>query len=407
MKAVASALVIVWTIFLSATDSAAKLRNLIPGLYGGDGITLADPPAGTPFPTHAPHFVFDTAAAITRLNDQIGAEIAVFPFSSSVGGFTFSFESALGTFVRTTETLGPLFAERASTLGRGKFSLHASFTAFRYDEFNGQDLNDLMVVARHQPDTIPPDDVRTSFELDTIRIHVDLDIRVQMLAMAAAYGLTDRLDIGILIPIVRVDMDVRARAEIVPSPDNPFPAVHTFVGGPESPNDAASGDAIGIGDIVLRAKYHVLKSDVVDLAAAMLVKLATGDEDDFLGTGDTTIRPLVILSRTFSGFVLPRLNFTPHLNFGFEWNIDRSSQNALEYVIGFDVGTRRITFAGEFLGSHELHGDGIGDNILAASVGTKWNPFGRFLLIANVQFPLNDDGLRAAWIPTVGVEYSF
>jgi hypothetical protein len=37
----------------------------------------------------------------------------------------------------------------------------------------------------------------------------------------------------------------------------------------------------------------------------------------------------------------------------------------------------------------------------------KWNPFGRILLLANVHFPLNEDGLRAAFIPTVGVEYSF
>jgi hypothetical protein len=407
MKTAVAVLVMVCALFLSATDCTAKLRDLIPGLYGGDGITLADPPPTSPFPTHAPHFVFDTAAAISRLNDQIATEIAVFPFSSSVGGFTFSFQSVLGTFVRTTETLGPLFAERAPTLGRGKFNLNGSFTAFQYDEFNGEDLDNLVVVARHQPDTIPPDDVRTSFELDTIRIQVDLDIHVQLLALAATYGVTDRLDIGILVPIVRVDMDVRARAEIVSSPENPFPAVHTFVGGPESPNDAASGDAIGIGDIVLRAKYHVLKSDIVDFAAAMLVKLETGDEDDFLGTGDTTIRPFLILSRTFSSFLLPRLNFTPHLNIGFEWNVDQGSQNAIEYVLGFDVGTRWITFAGEFLGSHELDGDGIGDDILAAAVGVKWNPFGRFLLLANILLPLNEDGLRAAFTPTVGVEYSF
>jgi hypothetical protein len=49
-----------------------------------------------------------------------------------------------------------------------------------------------------QPDVISPDDVQTSFELDTIHIHVhvDLDIRVQMLTMAATYGVTDRFDIG-------------------------------------------------------------------------------------------------------------------------------------------------------------------------------------------------------------------
>jgi hypothetical protein len=49
-----------------------------------------------------------------------------------------------------------------------------------------------------QPDVISPDDVQTSFELDTMHIHVDLDIRVQMLTMAATYDVTDRFDIGLL-----------------------------------------------------------------------------------------------------------------------------------------------------------------------------------------------------------------
>lgn len=395
-------------LLLSDGESSARdLRDLIPGLYGGDGIFLADPPPGSPFPTHAPHFTIESAAAINQLNQQIATEIALFPFSSSVGGFTFAFEPTLGTFVSTTETLGPLFAERAPTLGRGKLNVNGSFTYFTYDKFEGDSLDSLVVVARHQPDVIPPDDERTSFELDTLRINVDLDIRVWLLSLAATYGLTDRLDVGILVPIVHVDMDVRARAELLPSEENPFPDVHNFTGGPEDPVDRASGDAIGIGDIVLRAKYHLVKSDIVDFAGALLVKLATGDEDDFLGTGTTTLRPFLILSRTFDKFPLPSLSVTPHLNVGFEFNVDRSDQSSVEYVVGFDIGTKRFIVAAELIGSHEPDGDGIGDNILNAAVGLKWNPFKRFVLAGNVQVPLNYDGLRSYVIPTVGVEYSF
>ncbi|HEY7489926.1 MAG TPA: hypothetical protein VIH59_02295, partial [Candidatus Tectomicrobia bacterium] len=95
------------------------------------------------------------------------------------------------------------------------------------------------------------------------------------------------------------------------------------------------------------------------------------------------------------------------LNLGYEVNLDHDDRSALEYVVGFDVGTRRFVVVGEFLGSHQLHGDGIGDNILTASVGIKWNPWKRLLLAANVQFPLNNEGLRSHLIPTFGVEYSF
>jgi hypothetical protein len=399
MKNPPAVLAAVLAILLARSESAArKLAELIPSLYGGDGIVLATDPAAN----HAAHFVIGSTASINRLNEQIAAEIGVFPFSSSVGGFTFAFDPALGTFMRTTETLGPLFAERAPTLGRGKLNVHTSLTFFQYDTFGGQNLDNLQVTARHDPNTIGFPDVREQFEHDTILINVDLDIHVQILALAATYGLTDRLDVGVLLPITRVAMDVKSAARVVASPQNTlFPGVHTFMGGPDSPTDAASGSAIGLGDIVLRAKYHLLKGEAVDLAAAMLVKLATGDEKDFLGTGHTTIRPFLVLSRTFFGFL------TPHINAGYEFNLDRSDQNAVEYALGLDVGFKRWTVAGEFLGSHELNGDGIGDHILTASVGVKWNPWKRFLLAANVQFPLNDSGLRSDLIPTFSVEYSF
>lgn len=136
-----------------------------------------------------------------------------------------------------------------------------------------------------------------------------------------------------------------------------------------------------------------------------MLKFATGDEGDFLGTGDTTIRPFLVVSRTFSDVPLTGVNVTPHLNVGFEFNANRAHQHAVEYVIGFDLGTNRFVLAGEFIGSHEPDGDGIGDTILTASVGVKWNPWKRLLLSANAQFPLNNAGLRSNLIMTFGIEY--
>lgn len=405
MKNTTVVLIAVLTVLLAhRTSSARKLVDLIPSLYGGDGLSLGTDPAAS----HTAHFAIASAASINQLNEQIAAEIGAFPVSSAVGGFTFAFDPLLNTFVRTTETLGPLFAERAPTLGRGKLNLNLSFTFFKYDEFNGESLDNLRVVTRHDPDIIGFPDEREQFENDVVRLNIDLDIRVWVLALAATYGLTERLDIGIFIPIAHVDMHIKSRAEIVQSSENTlFPNVHFFDNGIESPNSEASGDALGLGDIVLRAKYHAFESDIVDLAAALLIKLATGDEKDFLGTGDTTVRPFLIASRTFSDIFGWSLDLTPHLNVGYEFNVDQSQQNSVEYVVGFDLGIPRLTFAAEFLGSHELDGDGLGDDILSASFGAKWNPVGRLLMTANVQIPLNDEGLRSDLITTVGVEYSF
>jgi hypothetical protein len=86
-------------VLLTAQTSAARrLATLIPGLYGGDGITLATDPTAN----HAAHFTVDSSASINRLNEQITSQIGIFPFSSSVSGFTFAFDPALGTFLRTT-----------------------------------------------------------------------------------------------------------------------------------------------------------------------------------------------------------------------------------------------------------------------------------------------------------------
>lgn len=407
IKITAALVVLVVGVFatcLTPSTASGKLIDLIPGLYGGEGIFLATDPAAD----HTAHFSIASAASINRLNEQIAAEVGGFPFSSSVGGFTFALEPVLGTFVRTTDTLGPLFAERAPTLGRGKFNFNLSYTFFKYHTFDGEDLDDLEVVARHDPDIIGFPDEREQFETDMVRLTLDIDIEVAILALAVTYGITDRLDVGILVPFVHVDMHVKSVARIETSPENTlFPDVHSFPGGADRLVDEASDKATGLGDIVLRAKYHLLKSRVADVAAAVLAKLETGDEDNFLGTGDTTVRPFVIVSRTFFDVVCPGLSLTPHLNLGYELNVDDSHQNSLEYVVGFDVGVQRFAVAGEMIGSHQVDGDGIGDDLLNASVGVKWNPVQRFIVFANGQFPLNDEGLRSNIIATFGVEYSF
>ena len=109
---------------------------------------------------------------------------------------------------------------------------------------------------------------------------------------------------------------------VVVSPGNTlFPNVHTFVGGPESPDDGTR-TCVRLGDVVLRAKYSLLKGDVIDVSGAFLTTLATGNHQDFLGSGATTLRPFLVLSRTLFDVL------TPHLNIGYEFNLDRGHQSA-------------------------------------------------------------------------------
>lgn len=154
------------------------MSDLLGSLYGGNGITLA------PASDHAPYFTVSSTAAIHQLNRQIASEIAIFPFTSSQGGFTYAFDAAQGTFVRTTQTLGPLLAEKSSTLGRGKLNFNAAYTFYIFKHFNGESLNNLRVTAQHQPDALGAPNVREGFEADTLLIALDLSIRVPLVSLA-------------------------------------------------------------------------------------------------------------------------------------------------------------------------------------------------------------------------------
>src|SRR5262245_30092094 len=93
----------------TAAPAAAEgdLRDLIADLYGGVGITLN---AGF----HQAHFINAAEEELNDLSQVIASDIGSYSFNSSVSSITFDLE--LGVPVRTEESLGPIFAERASTI---------------------------------------------------------------------------------------------------------------------------------------------------------------------------------------------------------------------------------------------------------------------------------------------------
>lgn len=397
------------TLLITTPSLGRDLTDLIPGLYGGDGIQLARSSEGAP--AHPNVFEVDSAAQINRFNQEISGEIRPFPVSPSAGGITYEFDPETGTYRQTTDSLGPIVAERPQTLGKGKFSINVAFTSFEYDEFEGDKLDDLTATARHM-DVSPAGLGDPTFELDEIAIDLDVDLEYQSLALAAVYGVTDRLDIGAVIPVVDAEMDVKADARVIHSPLNTTPELHTFEGpGAESAKDFASESATGIGDILLGAKYYGISRQSFDLAGAFEVKLDTGDEDNFLGTGDINLFPAVIVSADVSEFFTTYLNLGPdfnvntHLNLGYDVNVSDSDKNAVEYAAGVELGTSQLTGVVDILGSHETSGDGIGENIVDAAFGARWRPQKNIVLTGNFLIPVNDEGLRSDLISTVAIEY--
>ena len=152
---IAAALLVVWA-GVWASEAHAQtdsLSNLIPSKIFSQ-IRLNPSPPGTVGAPHSAHFdIFNqqygslSGDALTiytsqvnlaaELNRQIGSQLSTFPLGSSAGGFSFTLDPTLGTFSRSTDSFGPLFAQRAYTVGRNRFSLGMNYLRRTFDSYRG------------------------------------------------------------------------------------------------------------------------------------------------------------------------------------------------------------------------------------------------------------------------------
>src|SRR5262249_11539267 len=96
-----------------------NLRDLLTDFLQ-NGITLAPPAVGL---NHSAHFIDAESPqfiALQAFSTALASQLNSFPLASSGGGFTYRLDPELGVLVRTTDSFGPIFAERAETIGKGR-----------------------------------------------------------------------------------------------------------------------------------------------------------------------------------------------------------------------------------------------------------------------------------------------
>jgi hypothetical protein len=434
-------LVLVIVLFSSATLCAQSLnlRDLLTDFFK-NGITLAEPPPGSPFPSHAHHFIGDASLEpLTELNNQLAAQLSTFPLASSAGGFSYRYDPALGTFTRATDSFGPIYAERADTIGKGKFNFGLNYSHFTFDTIDELNLpnGDVQIVLKHQALPPGPCCIQPFFTGDVIVTQNFLKIDTNITAFTLAYGVTDRFDVGAAIPVVNVQIQASTTATIdrLATGGNPNTAeIHKFPNGETTNTFQQSGSASGVGDVVLRAKYRFTSGDRAGVAVGTDVRLPTGDDRDLLGTGTTQIKGYLIASAHLG-------TFSPHFNGGYTWSARKDViPDEINFAAGFDWAIHpRFTFIvdglartfrnGQVLqeqptqfvyntapaGPADLHTATL--NQLEAntksltswdgSIGFKINPVGNLLFTVNGLFSLNRVGLQDKFTPLVGVDYSF
>jgi hypothetical protein len=435
-------------LLLAAPHAAAaqSLRSRISDLFiFGEGqapLFLAgsgDPSNPLSLQVHGEHFIpsssAENASLISLIGDALGSSIGNIPIGSTSGGETFHFVG--GVPVRTSTSAGPIFAERAQTLGQGHVLVGASRTGFRFATLRGVDMRDIQLTFTHQNVDFPGCDAAVggdctkygipTVENDVMDFRLSLDLDVHVTSMYVTYGVTDRFDVGIVLPIVQSDFRGESNAQIVPFGGTT--AAHFFSGTTTNPVLSASrqslGSAAGLGDVTVRAKVNLRETPQASAAVLLEGRFPTGSEEDLLGSGKFTGRALAVLDSRMG-------DFSPHLNAGFMLHAGDRQNDAVLGTVGFDqrmsdtftlaadlvtelqVGDSKLTLPG--LVTYEApfrrtlnptNIPSIRDDIVNGSFGFKAAPARNTLLVVNTLFPLNRGGLRPNIVYTAGIEYTF
>jgi hypothetical protein len=346
-----------------------------------------------------------TASAIVAL---ASIEVATAPLGTSTGGFTFTFDPLLRLYQRSASSFGPSFAERSLTAGRNKVSLGANWLYASYDSLGGFSLTgDELRLAKNIHSATIPNLSSTAF---------NLDLATSTVVGFAQIGITNSLDLGVIVPWVTIDL--AADAKYLNSSDSTIgtlaiPKVRTG----------------GVGDIGVFGKYLLWREADGGLAAAFDVRLPTGNRDELRGLDITRTSLSLVWSR--GGRI------SPHANAGFDfWSSpvplsssgDVAVRHQVKYAVGVEVDAHpQLTLLLDVVGKQLLGAGGLeyqsfptangtvnalvarpqGINAISVAPGFKWNVWRNFLVTGNVLASLSNDGLRAKFIPAVGLDWGF
>lgn len=384
----------------------AQATTVTPGLTLGQTLDQLISPTGSP-------------AAASAMGLAVSLEVTSAPLGTSSGGFVFKLDPSTGLQARTATTFGPSFAERALTTGEGKVSAAVSVKSATYDRLGERSLENMRLGFTT---AATPEFTRSGL--------ASLVLSSTTLVMSGMVGVTDTLDIGLAVPMVKVELNglswvENARGDVLL-------------------RATGAGTSSGLGDVAGTLKYRFMTfgtgtPDPGGLAVLGTVHLPTGDSENFRGLGVT--RTLVSLIASFG-----RGRLRPHFNAGYErWsdgiqvvtdfnrNTTLTARDQLQYAAGAEFeAAPKLTLLIDFLGRHIRHAGEVGERVETATAnpqgitsfgsavalpqgirklelvpGLKLNVKGTMLLSLNVITSLVDNGLHARATPVAAVDLTF
>ena len=426
--------------------SGQGLRGKISDLFifgpGEQPLFLAgsgDPNNPASLQAHGMHFIpaasEENFAVISFITEALGRNVANMPIGSTSGSETFRFVG--GVPVKTSISAGPIFAERPQTLGRGRVLAGVNRSGFRFATLRGVDMKNINLSFTHQNVDFPGCSTTfggdcakygiPGFENDVMAFNLSIDLDVRVNSFYMTYGVSDRFDIGLVVPVVQAHFEGASRAEM--QPFGGTTAAHYFSGTATNPvlfaERQTRGSATGLGDIALRMKGNLRNTGNTSMGVLVDARFPTGSEKDLLGAGKFSARGMAVVSSRFG-------DFSPHINVGYLVRGGNDANDAVLGTVGFDhrLGSG-ITLAADLVSELQVGDSKLElpavvhyespfqrtlnptdipdrrDDIVNGSFGFKIAAAKNLTAVLNSLFPLNRGGLRADLIYTAGLEYTF
>ena len=333
--------------------------------------------------------------------DTIGrallANLATLPSPSTSGAFLYRLNPALGMVERVNQTFGPAFVETAQTVGRNQVALGMSFQYMRFNSLDGMNLRNgsLVTTANKFNDESAP------FDAERLTLNIDANIAT----LYGTVGLTDRLDISVLAPMVSLEVS-GSRLDNYRG--------QTFL------QANASSHAVGLADMIVRSKYELYSSGSYGVAAALNVRLPTGRQADLLGAGSASTKfsaigslengPLSVSANTgvVVGGLAREADYDVGVAIAAKPRLTLSTELLGRWISGtggvVNGTTPNPTLAG--VQTIRLTADSASLNMITVVPGFKWNVSDTWVLAANVMVPLTSSGLTTRLTPFIGLDYA-
>jgi hypothetical protein len=264
------------------------------------------------------------------LNASIATALSIIPLSSPASGVIERKDPVTGADLAESSTLGPIFTERAETIGKGHFYIGFSNQDFHFTQYNGASLNGLSILyPGGQSSAVLASAGSSALTTSPASFNLGMDVRLSQNIAFLTYGLTDRLDVSVGLPVVHAAVAARTYSGQIYA-GNGFATngsdcwcVNTFTAGAPTIIEPQIGQSsytkTGFGDLLVRVKGTVYRKPHLVIGLGGDLRLPTGDAQDYLGVGTTTVKPFVAVS-FYSQPLSHGIVLSPHFDVGWQFS---------------------------------------------------------------------------------------